>query len=236
MRRKRWGRRRLKLYEINKNYIYIFLIFFLISIIYSFVAYRLRPALLKASETVAQEVAVKSINKSINEKVLKGIQYNDLINVRTDKNGKVSMLQANTIEMNILSTKITQAVQDNLNSIGSVYVKLPLGSLISKDIFANTGPRIKVGLLPIGSVYVDFQSSFEPAGINQTRHIIYLYINTNIQIIAPLASKQIQVSTHMPIADSIIVGDVPASYVDVNGNKYTVPVPNGDSKINIESN
>ncbi|HHV74130.1 MAG TPA: sporulation protein YunB [Thermoanaerobacterium sp.] len=236
MRRKKWGRRRIKIRGINKNFVYILASLFILSLIYMFVTYRLTPALIKASEPIAQEVAVRSINKSINEKVLKGIQYSDLINVRTDNSGKVSMLQANTIEMNILSAKITQAVQDNLNSIGSVYVKLPLGSLISKDVFANTGPRIKVGLLPIGSVNVDFESSFEPAGINQTRHIIYLYIKTNIQIIAPLASKQIQVSTHMPIADSIIVGDVPQSFVDVNGNKYTVPVPNGNSKINVESN
>ncbi|SNX52818.1 sporulation protein YunB [Thermoanaerobacterium sp. RBIITD] len=237
MRKRRWGKKRFNIYHINKFYLNVFIGLLTISIMYSFVAYRLRPALLAASETVAQDVAVKSINKSINEKVLKGIEYKDLISVRTDKNGKVSMLQANTIEMNLLSTKITQDVQDNLNNIGSVYVKLPLGALISKDIFASTGPRVKVGLMPIGVVNVDFQSSFEPAGINQTRHIIYLYIKANIQIIAPLVSDKIQVSTHMPVADSIIVGDVPGSYVDVNGNKYTVPIPNnGNSNINVESN
>lgn len=232
MRRKRWGKKRN-----DKFYINVIILLIIILTLYSFIEYRFTPALIASSETVAQDAAVNSINRAINEKILRGIEYKDLINVRTDKNGKISMLQANTIEMNLLSTKITQEVQRNLNNIGSMYVKIPIGTLISSDIFANIGPRVKIGLLPIGAVYVDFQSSFEPAGINQTRHIISLFIRANIQIIAPLVTKKIQISTHMPVADSIIVGDVPGSYVDVNGHKYTVPVPqNGNSNINIEGN
>lgn len=232
LKRKKWGHRR----DI-KFYINIVIIFLIFIAIYSFIVYKFKPTVIAVSDTVAKDVAVRTIDRSINEKVLKGIKYQDLINVRTDKNGKISMLQANTIEMNMLATKITQEVQNNLNNLGSVYVKIPLGTLISSDIFANIGPRIKVGLLPIGAVTVDFNSEFQPAGINQTRHIIYLHIRTYIQIIAPLASDKVEVTTHMPVTDSIIVGDVPGSYVDVNGNKYTVPVPNGgNSNINIEGN
>lgn len=202
---------------------------------YYFTEYRLKPAIIAVSETLAKETAVNTINDAINEKVLKGIEYKDLIYVRTDNNGKVSMLQANTIEMNLLAAKITKEVKENLNNIGPLYAKIPLGSVFSSDLFANVGPRIKVGLLPVGSVDVDFMSQFEPAGINQTRHRIYLDIQTTIRIIAPLASDKVMVTLHMPIAESIIVGDVPASYVDVNGEKFTVPVPQSpNSKVNIQ--
>lgn len=230
LRRKKWGYRRVKGLYIYLIYTIVALIFF-----YYFMEYRLKPAIIAVSETLAKETAVNTINDAINERVLKGIEYKDLVYVRTDNNGKVSMLQANTIEMNLLASKITREVKENLNSIGPLYAKIPLGSVFSSDLFANVGPRIKVGLLPVGAVDVDFSSQFEPAGINQTRHRIYLDIRTTIRIIAPLTSDEVQVTLHMPIAESIIVGDVPASYVDVNGDKFTVPVPQpSDSKVEIK--
>lgn len=230
MRRKKWGSHR-------NNRIYINLLFILTILVlcYYFTEYRLKPTIIAVSDTLARDTAINTINNAINENILKGIEYKDLIYVRTDNNGKVSMLQANTIEMNLLASKVTKEVQKNLNNLGSLYVKIPLGSIFSTDLFANSGPRLKVGLLPIGAVDVDFSSQFEPAGINQTRHKIYLNINTKIQIIAPLATDKVEVTLHMPVAESIIVGDVPNSYVDVNGSKYTVPIPgNTNSNINIE--
>ncbi|AIS52740.1 sporulation protein YunB [Thermoanaerobacter kivui] len=230
MRRKKWGSRRT-----NSFYIYLLYAAIVLLIFYYFTEYRLKPAIIAVSDTLARETAVNTINNAINEKVLKGIEYKDLIYVRTDNNGKISMLQANTIEMNLLASKVTKEVKENLNNLGPLYAKIPLGSVFSTDLFANAGPKIKVGLLPVGAVDVDFSSQFEPAGINQTRHRIYLDIQTTIRIIAPLASDKITVTLHMPIAESIIVGDVPNSYVDVNGDKYTVPVPSeSGSKINIQ--
>nr|WP_232192553.1 MULTISPECIES: sporulation protein YunB [Thermoanaerobacter] len=228
LKRKRWGLRR-----VNSFYIYLIYVAILFVILYYFTEYRLKPAIIAVSETLAKETAVNTINDAINEKALKGIEYKDLIYVRTDNNGKVSMLQANTIEMNLLASKITKEVKENLNNLGPLYAKIPLGSVFSTDLFANAGPRIKVGLLPVGAVDVDFSSQFEPAGINQTRHRIYLDIQTTIRIIAPLASEKIIVTLHMPIAESIIVGDVPSSYVDVNGDKFTIPVPQSPNS-NIE--
>ncbi|HAA80287.1 MAG TPA: sporulation protein YunB, partial [Thermoanaerobacter sp.] len=143
MKRKKWGLRR-----VNSFYIYLIYIAVLFVILYYFTEYRLKPAIIAASETLAKETAVNTINDAINEKVLKGIEYKDLIYVRTDNNGKVSMLQANTIEMNLLASKITKEVKENLNNLGPLYAKIPLGLVFSTDLFANTGPRIKVGLLP----------------------------------------------------------------------------------------
>ncbi|MGB9780035.1 sporulation protein YunB [Caldanaerobacter sp.] len=229
MRRRKWGYRKVKGLYIYLAYITILLIFF-----YYFTEYRLKPAIIAVSETSAKEAAVNTINDAINERVLKGIEYKDLIYVRTDNNGKVSMLQANTIEMNLLASKIIKEVKENLKNMGPLYARIPLGSIFSSDLFANVGPKIKIGLLPVGAVDVDFSSHFEPAGINQTRHRIYLDIRTTIRIIAPLASDEVEVTLHMPIAESIIVGDVPASYVDVKGDKFTVPVPQSpESKIEI---
>ena len=76
-------------------------------------------------------------------------------------------------------------------------------------------PSIRVKIIPQGSVTVDYATEFESTGINQTRHRIYIIVNTDIKMIVPLVSENIRVTTNIPIAETIIVGDVPESFVNV---------------------
>jgi flavoprotein len=65
-----------------------------------------------------------------------------------------------------------------------------------------------VEIQPAGTVNVDFYTDFQAAGINQTRLKIYLVAKTDVQIIAPLASNKVDVITHIPVSETIIVNDV----------------------------
>jgi len=46
-------------------------------------------------------------------------------------------------------------------------------------------------------------------------HYLYLIIIADVRIIVPLASDTVRVVTNVPIAETIIVGDVPESYINV---------------------
>ena len=56
--------------------------------------------------------------------------------------------------------------------------------------------------------------AFEEAGINQTRHRIFLEIAASIQIVQPLLSSTITVKTDVPLAETIIIGNVPQAILD----------------------
>ena len=71
-------------------------------------------------------------------------------------------------------------------------------------------------MLPIGAVSTYFETEFETAGINQTRHKIFLTLETSVSLIVPADSRMVQVTSTVPIAESIIVGQVPDSFVDVS--------------------
>lgn len=73
------------------------------------------------------------------------------------------------------------------------------------------GPSITVKMEPIGRVVVTYESLFESAGINQTRHKILVNVKTNLKIILPLQSKEVEVVNQIPISDTVIVGEVPNS-------------------------
>ena len=71
---------------------------------------------------------------------------------------------------------------------------------------------------PIGFIEARYSSEFESAGINQTRHKIYINVKTKIRIIIPLKSSDIEVSNEIPIAETIIVGKIPKTAVQMELN------------------
>ena len=82
------------------------------------------------------------------------------------------------------------------------------------SLLAGAGPGIAVQILPVGSVQAAFSTDFTTAGINQTRHRISLVLTANVQIVIPTGAKNVQASTQMAMAESIIVGQVPDSFAE----------------------
>jgi sporulation protein YunB len=73
-----------------------------------------------------------------------------------------------------------------------------------------------VKLKPMGRVNTEVFDSFEDAGINQTRHKIYLQVITEVQVIVPLITDSIEVITVMPLADTIYIGEVPDTLINLS--------------------
>jgi hypothetical protein len=71
-----------------------------------------------------------------------------------------------------------------------------------------------VKIIPAKQVTVEVENRFEQAGINQTRHLINFKINSRIKIAVPLVDKDVEVATTIPLADTIIVGSVPDTYLN----------------------
>ena len=126
------------------------------------------------------------------------------------------MLRANTMRMNELAAATALLAEEELNSIENQYVEIPLGAALGIQFLSGFGPRISVQILPVGAVQTGFETEFESAGINQTRHKIFLALRTTVSLIIPTGSRVVDVTSSVPIAESIIVGEVPESFVDVS--------------------
>ncbi|AOT68609.1 sporulation protein YunB [Geosporobacter ferrireducens] len=208
-----------------KAFIAILAIF--LFVIYSFllVDKKVKPSVLAIAEVKAREIATRAINESVNSKVSDDIKYQDLIFIRTDTEGNVTMMQANTVMMNRLASEVALTVQDNIKQIKASSVKVPLGNVFGSQLLAQYGPKININVTPIGMVNVDFKTQFEQSGINQTRHKIYLVVNTQVRIIVPFSTNTTSVETSVPIAETVIVGKVPQSYIFVPENQMLNIMP-----------
>lgn len=180
---------------------------------YKYIDKNIRPTVVAISEIRARSVTTQAINDTIKTKIKRDINYNDLIFVKYDNDGKVTLMQANTILMNNIAAEVALEVQDQLKEISKSIIKVPLSNAFNTQLI--TLPSVKVQIVPQGSVAVDFATEFESSGINQTRHRIYIIVVTDIKMIVPLVSENLRITTNIPIAETIIVGDVPEQYVNV---------------------
>lgn len=201
----------------------------LVLLLVGFVFYafsNLNPILISMAEAQARQLAVEAINTAIHEIMTDSVTYSDLMNVITDQQGNVSMIQANTLLMNDLATQAALTAQRNLEQLEAQGIELPLGSALGIGLFAGSGPTVRVSIVPVGSVTTRFVTAFESAGINQTRHEISLEASTLINIVIPTGASDVSVTNYVPVAESIIVGQVPDSFVnvpDLNGMLNMIP-------------
>lgn len=215
-----------------KKIIVIFSTIFVLSVFigsFIYVDTSLRPTITVLAETKALELANRSINKAVGEIVKDKINYSDLMNTKLDSDGKITMIQANTIMMNKIASDVALQIQDELKQVKTTTSYIPIGTALGSPILAKYGPQLKVSIEPIGTVSVDFKTNFESSGINQSRHSIYLQAKTQVKVVIPLTTTTKEVKAQIPICETIIVGDVPNSYVNIPDNGVINTIPKVDA-------
>ncbi len=176
----------------------------------------LSQTLLDMAFARAYSMAVETLNRAVHKVTENGVSYEDLVDLRLDEHGRVSVLRANTMRMNALAAQTALVAEEELNSFENQFVEIPLGAALGVRFLSGFGPRISVQILPVGAVNTGFDTQFETAGINQTRHKIFLTLRATVSLIIPTGSQLVEVESSIPIAESIIVGEVPQSFVDVS--------------------
>lgn len=178
----------------------------------------LTGVVLSLADARARSLAVQVLNEAVEETIATEVSYDKLMAVTTGEDGAVRLIQANTAEMNRLASHATLLAQQKLEALEDQTISVPLGSALGLTIFAGAGPRIQVRILPVGAVIPRFDTEFETAGINQTRHKVLLTLTATVRLVIPTGSSKMEASTQMAVAESIIVGQVPDSFVDLNGD------------------
>lgn len=189
---------------------------------------RIAPAILAAAVMECDGIATMAINRVILDEVIPTVSYKDLLIVEKDETGKIVMAQVNTVEINRIMALTTAATGQAVTNISEREIKIPLGKIsgLYYLYLASYGPKIPVRMKPMGRVNTVVFDKFEDAGINQTRHKIYLQVITEVQIIIPLIEESIEVFTMMPLADTIYIGEVPETLINLS-----FPGQAGDSDI-----
>lgn len=177
----------------------------------------LNRALISMAEAQARQLVADELYSALKYVTDTSLSYTDFVDVRFDGAGRVNMVSANAMRMDALAAEAVASAQARLEALREKGVRLPLGAALGSSVFSGAGPQVRFPIVPVGTVTTNFVTEFQGAGINQTRHTISLEAVASVQIVIPTGTAPITVHAKIPVAESILVGEVPESYIQVPG-------------------
>ena len=225
---------------MKKIYIFTLLLIIILSSIicsYKLLKYysvKMSPVVFTYAESEVKKLTTLIINKSITKQMSAGLDVDNLLNITKNDNGDIQMISYNSITVTKLLNSVTNLVQLNIKSIeegnvdllelpdiydeekmkhGIVY-EIPLGTVTDNFLLANLGYKIPVKFTLVGSTTTNLDTKITEYGINNALLEIFITIDVTTQINIPFVSKEVNMSTQVPIAIKLIQGIIPEYYIN----------------------
>lgn len=191
-------------------FVLVFLIVFLL------LDARLRPFVRSTAVLQAQNYAATVAGAAVPD-ILRdaGADYSSLVEITRDDEGNIISVQTDAMRINRIKSGINSAVASSLSNLDGKKLGVPLGSLTGLALLNGRGPRLNVIISLTGSAQTHFVNEFSAAGINQTRHQIFLKTTVTLLIVFPTRTVTTAYTMNMLVAETIIVGKVPLAYGEI---------------------
>ncbi len=177
---------------------------------------RAEPLFVAQSSNYSNTAFTDLVNKCILE-IAKTDEFSDIFKV-VSQDG-VTAIEADASKINLITSQLLINVQNALNNDYPAKLYIPLGGLADYYMLSSMGPLIPVKIIPISVVNYKIEDKVETVGINQISHRIYLDLWVDMHYSGFLLDERERISTTVPIAQTVISGDVPQYY----GNSMLVP-------------
>ena len=171
---------------------------------------RLQPLLSVAARTQAENRIVSVMERTVLAELERlDMDYADLVCLERLQDGAVTAVTTDMAAMNRLRSALVEKLLPALMEIDRRDVAIPVGSLLDSELLWGRGPAIKVRSISVGSLKAEFESEFTAAGANQTLHRIWLALSAPATVLIPGELLEIEVRTHLCVAETVIVGEIP---------------------------
>lgn len=195
----------------------LLLLFFLamLCLFFAAVAIFLKDLSSQIAVSDASDIVTVQINNAIADIMAEQDYSGDyFVSFEKSSTGDVTAISSNMARINALSAKILHRVVGATEN-RTIEIGIPAGNLTGISLLMGRGPNIPVQIIVLTSSRVEFNNSIVTAGINQTKHQINLEVIVDIDILVPWGTENAQVVTEILIADTIVVGQVPDTYLNV---------------------
>ena len=179
---------------------------------------RIRPVAALAARTQAENTVSRVVEKAVAQDLsLRSVGYSDFVSVQRTATGEITALTTDMAKINLLRGQLLECILETLEGVRVSDIHIPLGSLLDIDVLWAKGPELKVHSMAVGTVSAEFVSEFSGAGVNQTLHRIWLEVSIPLTLILPGDRVDTQVNTSLCVAETVIVGEVPQTYLEPAG-------------------
>lgn len=163
-------------------------------------------------EIIAQNSMDNAVLEVLSEYVT---DYNDLVITETSESSKITSLRTDSKKINMLKSEISNAITENIRQDKKVTVSVPVGAFTGLVLLSSLGPELPVYLRMGGSCTTDIKSEFTSAGINQTVHHIYLYVEADVSLTCPIIAHETTIISKYELCQTVIVGSTPNMFANI---------------------
>lgn len=170
------------------------------------------------AQTQVKNTTSDLTNDAIAKQIASGdIRYDRIVFFEKDLDGRITALKTNMSEVNRLKTDILNIINDEILALDHSDIGIPLGSLFFPELLSGKGPAIPVDILSIRNSDANFVSHFSQAGINQTLHRLNMEVSIDVAVLVLGQTSSFTMSSEVVVAETIIVGDVPQTFLQTGG-------------------
>ena len=196
----------------------VFFLFVLLLAAFGLLRGKYQAVIRDLAETQVNNTTSDLTNDAIARQIASGdIRYDRIVYFEKDLNGGITALKTNMSEVNRLKSDILNIINDEILARDNSDICIPVGSLILPEFLSGKGPAIPVHILSIRNSDAVFTSHFTQAGINQTLHQLIMEVSIDIAVLVLGSTSSFTVTSEVVVAETVIVGDVPQTYLQTGG-------------------
>lgn len=171
------------------------------------------PLVVKTAEAEVNSLTSGIINEASLKLRTYSAFYEAFYTYEKNDSGEITLVKANTSSINLMTIYARKAVQDGLNAIADGKIHIPLGAFSGLSLLADKGDAVEINVVQVGTADVKLNSYYYNEGVNQTLHRLVMRVTANIRMLIPLRAEDVEIVTDIILAEDIIVGRVPDSYI-----------------------
>ncbi|MBS6464142.1 MAG: sporulation protein YunB [Firmicutes bacterium] len=180
---------------------------------YFYFNHKIVSSVIEISESKIDALMTTAVNQAVFLTLEDKTNYEDVVTVTRNESGDIQLLAANSVKINYINRLVAYTAQEKLGEYYEEGLPVPLGTLSGIRVLSGYGREIYLDIVTIGNVTCQFYSEFDEAGINQTRHSVYLNVRAETDIVIPTRTKTVCSETSVLICEAVIVGKVPEFYL-----------------------
>lgn len=186
---------------------------------------RVRPSIAAVAVSMARRTATEAVTDALQMAVANSPDDGKILHVETDVSGNIRLATFDFHTVSIVQSAAARGCEESLRALSTETFSLPISQTFGGPLLSVFTPEFPVKIRMIGSAHSSIRMDVKSLGINQSVHALYLDVTAQVQAVAPMVTKPVEIHTSVPLAYVVLSGEIPSTYFGT-GALPVLPPPN----------
>ena len=180
---------------------------------------RCRPVVTAFAESQASWMVTDIANETVAMVLEEQAELcRSIISVSYNEQKTLSSVITDTAAINTIRTTATHRIIEQMEGLSTISVGIPMGTLVGFDWLSGWGPLVPFTMSVTCGIVSGVSSDMEAVGINQSNYQVFLDLHINVYVVTPGGRSSVTVDFSYPMAQAVLLGDVPDNLTEVYGD------------------